>query len=103
MNDSEKSLNHPLKNESDMSGYVAIAREHVKGTDEILYELEVCIGELNGHCETLLQAELTQRHAEASGEARSQCVQGTYLVKSLQNKQSKLKELLDIIDQPRES
>lgn len=78
--------------------YLAIAREHIAGSDDMLYQLEVCIGELRGHCDTLVKSATEQGQSQVPDEAYTFCVQGTYLVKSLQNKQMKLKELLDEID-----
>lgn len=94
---------HKVARSSDGSGgganrYLAIAREHIAGSDDMLYELEVCIGELRGHCDTLVKTATERSQSQVPDEAYTFCVQGTYLVKSLQNKQTKLKELLDEID-----
>ena len=84
--------------ESETSHYLAIAREHISGSDDMLYELENCIGELREHCDTLVKSVSGQGQSQVPDEAYTFCVQGTYLVKSLQNKQTKLKDLLDEID-----
>ncbi len=81
----------------DAARYLASAREHIADSEDMLYELEVCIGELRGHCDTLVKSVSKGRQSQVPDEAYTFCVQGTYLVKSLQNKQIKLKELLDDI------
>lgn len=86
---------HPFNDEIERERYLAIARDQMTGVEVMLHELETCLGELREYCDELARAEPRR----ASDNAYMQCVQGTYLVKSLQGKQIKLKEALSILAQ----
>ncbi|WP_250657207.1 bacteriohemerythrin [Alkalimarinus coralli] len=84
--------------EEQIHSQLTVVREHIEGTDKMLCELEVCIGELRGHCDSLVKSVPNESQSQVSDEAYTHCVQGIYLVKSLQNKQTKLRELLNDIE-----
>lgn len=90
-------IKHAITSQGGANDYLTIAREHVVSSDDLLVQLEVCIGELRAHCDSLVKVDAEQSESQVPEEAYTFCVQGTYLVKSLQNKQTKLKELLDEI------
>ncbi|UZE95289.1 bacteriohemerythrin [Alkalimarinus alittae] len=82
-----------------MGRYLAIAKDQIEGAGEMLNDLEICLGELRCYCDDLVKLSPKQSGTQASDEAYTYCVQGNYLVKSLQTKQAKLKQILDILAQ----
>lgn len=84
-----------LNDEGARERYLSLARDQMAGVEVMLSELEACFCELRRYCDELSGI----APEKASDEAYMHCVQGTYLVKSLQGKQIKLKEALSIIAQ----
>lgn len=81
--------------------YLALAKNHANSSDGLLSELEECMSALKEASEEHSTRAISTVQIQATDDGHSHCVQGLYLVKLLQSQQTKLIEILDIIEQGR--